>query len=38
MGKIARINAKKKFCASDVIPQYERYYQRVLEQSSAARA
>jgi L-malate glycosyltransferase len=38
MGKIARINAKKKFCANDVIPQYEQYYQRVLEQSSAARA
>ncbi len=38
MGKAARINAKKKFCANDVIPAYERYYQRVLEQSSAARA
>jgi L-malate glycosyltransferase len=38
MGKVARINAKKKFCANDVIPAYERYYQRVLEQSSAARA
>jgi len=38
MGKIARINAKKKFCANDVIPAYERYYQRILEQSSAARA
>jgi hypothetical protein len=35
---VARINAKKKFCANDVIPAYERYYQRVLEQSSAARA
>ena len=23
MGKIARINAKKKFCANDVIPAYE---------------
>jgi L-malate glycosyltransferase len=38
MGKVARINAKKKFCANDVIPAYERYYQRILEQSSAARA
>jgi len=38
MGKIARLHAKKKFCANDVIPQYERYYQRVLEQSSAASA
>jgi hypothetical protein len=38
MGQIARINAKKKFCAKDVIPAYEAYYRRVLEQSSAARA
>src|SRR5580700_10955856 len=36
MGQIARINAKKKFCANDVIPAYEGYYRRVLEQSSAA--
>ena len=34
----SRINAKKKFCANDVIPQYERYYQRVLESASAAKA
>jgi N-acetyl-alpha-D-glucosaminyl L-malate synthase BshA len=33
MGKIARINAKKKYCANDVIPAYERYYKRVLEES-----
>ena len=38
MGQRARINAKKKFCANDVIPAYEAYYRRVLEQSSAARA
>jgi N-acetyl-alpha-D-glucosaminyl L-malate synthase BshA len=38
MGHIARINAKKKFCANDVIPAYEAYYRHVLEQSSAARA
>lgn len=38
MGETARVNAKKKFCANDVIPQYERYYQRVLESASAARA
>ena len=38
MGKVARINAKKKFCANDVIPMYESYYQRVLEQPSAASA
>ena len=38
MGKLARINAKKKFCANDVIPAYERYYQRVLSESRAATA
>jgi len=38
MGQTARLNAKKKFCANDVIPRYESYYQQVLEQSSAARA
>jgi L-malate glycosyltransferase len=38
MGHTARLNAKQKFCANDVIPQYERYYQRVLESASAAKA
>jgi len=33
MGKIARINAKKNYCANDVIPAYERYYKRVLDES-----
>jgi len=32
-GKIARINARKKFCANDVIPAYERYYKRILSES-----
>jgi len=35
MGLAARANARKKFCSNDVIPAYERYYQRVLEQSSS---
>ena len=38
MGKLARIHAKQKFCANDVIPQYERYYQQVLERTSVASA
>jgi glycosyltransferase involved in cell wall biosynthesis len=38
LGQLARINAKKKFCANDVIPAYERYYQRVLSETRAARA
>ena len=33
MGKIARINARKKFCANDVIPAYEAYFKRVLSES-----
>ncbi len=33
MGKIARLNAKKNFCANDVIPAYEAYYRRVLDES-----
>jgi N-acetyl-alpha-D-glucosaminyl L-malate synthase BshA len=33
MGKIARLHAKKNYCANDVIPAYESYYKRVLEQS-----
>jgi hypothetical protein len=33
MGQTARINAKKKYCANDVIPAYEAHYKRVLEES-----
>ena len=38
MGQRARLDARKKFCANDIIPQYERYYQRVLSESRAASA
>ena len=38
MGRRARANAKRKFCAQDIIPRYEHYYQRVLESASAASA
>ena len=38
MGQRARINAKRKFCANDVIPAYESYYRRILESASSARA
>jgi len=30
MGQLARRNARRKFCANDVIPLYERYYEQVL--------
>ena len=38
MGELARASAKKKFCANDVIPAYEGYYQRVLSETRAASA
>lgn len=38
MGQQARINARKNYCANDIIPRYEAYYRRVLESASAARA
>ena len=38
MGQLARINAKSKFCANDVIPRYERYYEHVLAETRAATA
>jgi glycosyltransferase involved in cell wall biosynthesis len=38
MGQHARIHAKKNFCANDVIPSYERYYQRILSETRAASA
>jgi hypothetical protein len=33
MGKIARSNTKKNYCANDLIPAYEGYYTRVLSES-----
>jgi N-acetyl-alpha-D-glucosaminyl L-malate synthase BshA len=30
MGKAARINARKKYCANDVVPLYEAYYRKIL--------
>jgi N-acetyl-alpha-D-glucosaminyl L-malate synthase BshA len=38
MGQLARIHAKKKYCANDVIPMYERYYEQVLAQAAVAHA
>jgi glycosyltransferase involved in cell wall biosynthesis len=31
MGRRAREDARRRFCAEDVIPRYEAYYRRVLE-------
>jgi N-acetyl-alpha-D-glucosaminyl L-malate synthase BshA len=36
MGEQARIDARRKYCANDIIPQYEAYYERILNASRAA--
>jgi len=36
MGQLARINARKKYCANDIIPMYEAYYEKVLAKGTAA--
>jgi len=36
MGQQARINARAKYCANDVIPMYEAYYRRVLNAAELA--
>ena len=33
MGKLARANAKARYCANDVIPMYEAYYRKVLAEA-----
>ena len=38
MGKAARLNAKKKYCANDVIPMYESYYRQVIDALTATHA
>ena len=38
MGQTARINARKKYCANDVIPLYEAYYRQVLDAVTATHA
>lgn len=36
MGKVARTNARKKYCANDVVPLYEAYYREILSASTHA--
>jgi L-malate glycosyltransferase len=38
MGRRARDDARRKYCANDVIPRYEAYYRQVLAGVAAARA
>jgi L-malate glycosyltransferase len=35
MGRRARVNARKRYCSNDVIPQYEAYYERILNSTRA---
>jgi N-acetyl-alpha-D-glucosaminyl L-malate synthase BshA len=35
MGQQARVNARKNYCAKDIIPRYEAYYQKVLARAAA---
>jgi L-malate glycosyltransferase len=30
MGQMARVNARRQYCANDIIPRYEAYYERIL--------
>jgi len=34
MGKVARWEAQTRFCSSRIIPEYERFYERVLERAA----
>jgi len=36
MGRMARINARSRYCANDIIPQYEAYYKKVLNSVGTA--
>jgi N-acetyl-alpha-D-glucosaminyl L-malate synthase BshA len=38
MGQRARVNARKKYCANDVIPKYEEYYRRVIGNTNGTKA
>jgi len=38
IGETARINARKKYCAKDIIPLYEEYYRQVLGMVSSTHA
>ena len=37
MGRLARINARKKYCANDIIPIYEAFYRKILDAVPAAK-
>jgi hypothetical protein len=30
IGELARANARRKYCSIDIIPLYERYYEKIL--------
>jgi hypothetical protein len=34
MGKVARWEAQTRFCSTKIIPEYEKFYERVLERAA----
>jgi hypothetical protein len=34
MGMVARWEAQTRFCSTSIIPEYERFYERVLERAA----
>ena len=36
IGELARTNARRKYCANDIIPLYERYYEKILSGAGTA--
>jgi len=36
IGQTARVNARRKYCANDIIPLYEAYYEKVLNAAGSA--
>jgi L-malate glycosyltransferase len=36
MGQMARANARARYCANDIIPRYERYYEKILDATGSA--
>jgi len=35
MGKMARVNARARYCSNDIIPRYEAYYEKILSSAGA---
>jgi L-malate glycosyltransferase len=38
MGEMARVNARRRYCSNDIIPQYEAFYEKILNAGTPALA